>query len=112
MKKLMITAVSLTLMTSAMAQRPAIPRDAAIESKIEQRLSKMSLDEKVGQMLELNLDIIGKMTMENVKNRPRKSQTGDAAVWYPSTGDGKHTQDERPTDHGKIGQLSCRHLPG
>ena len=67
MKKLMITAVSLTLMTSAMAQRPAIPRDAAIESKIEQRLSKMSLDEKVGQMLELNLDIIGKMTMENVK---------------------------------------------
>ena len=49
------------------AQRPAIPRDAKIEAKIEKLLSKMTLDEKVGQMLELNLDIIGKMTVENAK---------------------------------------------
>ena len=39
--------------------KPAIPRDAAIESKIEATLSKMTLDEKIGQMLELNLDIMG-----------------------------------------------------
>ena len=48
-------------------QQPAIPRDAALEAKIEKTLSKMTLDEKVGQMLELNLDIIGKMTVENAK---------------------------------------------
>ncbi len=40
--------------------KPAIPRDAALEAKIEQTLSKMTLDEKIGQMLELNLDIMGK----------------------------------------------------
>ncbi len=41
------------------AQRPAIPRDAALEKKIEKQLAKMSLDEKIGQMLELNFDIMG-----------------------------------------------------
>ena len=40
--------------------KPAIPRDAALEAKIEKTLAKMTLDEKVGQMLELNLDIMGK----------------------------------------------------
>ena len=39
--------------------RPAIPRDAKLEAKIEKTLSKMTLDEKIGQMLELNLDIMG-----------------------------------------------------
>ena len=67
-----------SLMTMAMAgiavaihaqsyKTPAIPRDAAIESKIEKTLSKMTLDEKIGQMLELNLDVMGKMTVENAK---------------------------------------------
>ena len=49
------------------AQKPAIPRDAALEAKIEKTLAKMTLDEKIGQMLELNLDVMGKMTVENVK---------------------------------------------
>ena len=47
----------------AMAQgstKPAIPRDAELEAKIEKTLASMSLDEKIGQMLELNLDIMGK----------------------------------------------------
>jgi beta-glucosidase len=48
-------------------QKPAIPRDAGIEAKVEKTLSKMSLDEKIGQMLELNLDLMGKMTVENAK---------------------------------------------
>ena len=47
--------------------QPAIPRDAKLEAKVENTLSKMTLDEKIGQMLELNLDIIGKMTVENAK---------------------------------------------
>ena len=45
----------------------AIPRDAKLEAKVEQTLSKMTLDEKIGQMLELNLDVMGKMTVENAK---------------------------------------------
>ena len=52
---------------SVFAQKPAIARDAELEAKVEKTLSKMTLDEKIGQMLELNLDIIGKMTVENAK---------------------------------------------
>ena len=52
------------LFTSA---QPAIPRDAALEAKIEKTLARMTLDEKIGQMLELNLDVMGKMTVENAQ---------------------------------------------
>ena len=53
-----------TLLASA---QPAIPRDAALEAKIEKTLARMTLDEKIGQMLELNLDVMGKMTVENAQ---------------------------------------------
>ncbi len=53
------------LSMTAQVSRPAIPRDAALEAKIEKTLSKMTLDEKIGQMLELNLDVMGKMTVED-----------------------------------------------
>ena len=53
--------------TWAQPSQPAIPRDAALEAKIEKTLAKMTLDEKIGQMLELNLDVMGKMTTENAK---------------------------------------------
>ncbi|MCR4810903.1 MAG: glycoside hydrolase family 3 C-terminal domain-containing protein [Prevotella sp.] len=59
MKRLSFTTVMLLLTMTAVAQQPAIPRDAAIEKKIEKTLSKMTLDEKIGQMLELNFDIMG-----------------------------------------------------
>ena len=61
MRKKLLTAVFLTA-TLSVAQNvpPAIPRDAQIEAKVEQTLKKMTLDDKVGQMLELNLDIMGK----------------------------------------------------
>ena len=70
-KRLAIGATFFTLHSSlftplALAQS-AIPRDAALEAKIEKTLSKMTLDEKIGQMLELNLDVMGKMTVENAK---------------------------------------------
>ena len=51
------------LFTSAQA----IPRDADLEAKIEKTLARMTLDEKIGQMLELNLDVMGRMTIENAK---------------------------------------------
>ena len=59
MKKNVLTLALLTAATIMLAQRPAIPRDVALEAKIEKQLARMTLDEKVGQMLELNLDIMG-----------------------------------------------------
>ena len=60
--KQFLMAVGLFVMTgNVQAQsQPAIPRDAKLEAKIEKTLAKMTLDEKIGQMLELNLDIMGK----------------------------------------------------
>ncbi|SEA05136.1 beta-glucosidase [Xylanibacter ruminicola] len=67
MKKTILSIAMICAATIMQAQKPAIPRDAALEAKIEKTLAKMTLDEKIGQMLELNLDIIGKMTVENAK---------------------------------------------
>ena len=67
MKKTILSITMICAATMMQAQKPAIPRDAALEAKIEKTLAKMTLDEKIGQMLELNLDIIGKMTVENAK---------------------------------------------
>ena len=49
------------MMMAQTVVKPAIPRDAKLEAKVEKTLAKMTLDEKVGQMLELNLDVIGTM---------------------------------------------------
>lgn len=60
MKKLLLTGLALLVAATAMmGQKPAIARDAKMEAKIEKQLAKMTLDEKIGQMLELNLDIMG-----------------------------------------------------
>ena len=67
MKKTILSITMICAATMMQAQQPAIPRDAALEAKIEKTLAKMTLDEKIGQMLELNLDIIGNMTVENAK---------------------------------------------
>ena len=67
MKRIALFTLLMVAVTSLQAQTPAIPRDAKLEAKVEKTLAKMTLDEKIGQMLELNLDIIGKMTVENAK---------------------------------------------
>lgn len=64
MKKTVLTMVCAGIGITLVAQtavKPAIPRDEKIEAKIEKTLAKMTLDEKVGQMLELNLDVMGTM---------------------------------------------------
>ena len=66
MRKLMIACGLILTALTAQAQ-PAIPRDNALEAKVEKTLARMTLDEKIGQMLELNLDVMGKMTIENAK---------------------------------------------
>ena len=49
-----------TVMTAEAQVAPAIPRDAKIEAQVEKTLSKMSLDEKVGQMCELDINSFGR----------------------------------------------------
>ena len=66
MKKLLLLTTALFLSVTIFAQKPAIPRDAKLEAKVEKTLKKMTLDEKIGQMLELNLDVMGKV--EKVRN--------------------------------------------
>ncbi len=68
MKSLLLTTMFLgCTMVAAQAQKPAIPREAALEAKVEKTLAKMTLDEKIGQMLELNIDVMGNMRVENAK---------------------------------------------
>ena len=67
MKKTFFTAVLACAALLVQAQKPAIPRDAKLEAKIEKTLSRMTHDEEIGQMLELNLDVMGKMSVENAK---------------------------------------------
>lgn len=38
---------------------PVIPSDPAIEKKVQETLSKMTLEEKIGQMTQIQLDILG-----------------------------------------------------
>ena len=46
-----------TLVTASAAV-PAIPRDEKLEKKVEETLARMTLDEKIGQMTELAIDLI------------------------------------------------------
>lgn len=67
MKKLSITSALAALMLVACSPNgknnvePAIARDEQIEKSVQEWIKKMTLDEKVGQMLELNLDLMGSM---------------------------------------------------
>lgn len=69
MKKILsIITLSVSLTGYAQyASKPAIPYDAELEAKVEKTLVQMSLDEKIGQMLELNLDVLGSMQNKNPK---------------------------------------------
>ena len=58
MRHTLLTVVLMLTVVPVSAQF-AIPRDAKLEAKVEKTLQKMTLDEKIGQMLELNLDIMG-----------------------------------------------------
>ncbi|WP_300724569.1 glycoside hydrolase family 3 N-terminal domain-containing protein [uncultured Bacteroides sp.] len=60
-----------------------IPHDAQLEKKVEQSLAKMSLDEKIGQMTELSIDILGEwkdgkfvLNKEKVQNAIGKFKVG------------------------------------
>ena len=60
MRRLVTIAASMLLATTMVAQSmaPAIPRDKKLEAKVERTLRKLTLEEKVGQMCELTIDVI------------------------------------------------------
>lgn len=75
-KKVFLSLVLATSMFTATAQQvaPAIPRDEKIEQQVEAWLQKMTLEEKIGQMCELTIDVLQQRTnpfeglnMENLK---------------------------------------------
>lgn len=49
----------LALACTASANIPVIKSDAKVEAKVEQTLKKLTLEEKVGQMMEVVIDLIG-----------------------------------------------------
>lgn len=61
MKKFVIAA-ALCAAQYLFAIEPAIPRDEAIEARVEETLSRMTLDDKVGQMLQIQIDTLGRQT--------------------------------------------------
>lgn len=62
MKKKLLFSLAMAGTTLALAQQvePAIPRDPAIEQQVENWLKKLTLEEKVGQMCELTIDVIAR----------------------------------------------------
>lgn len=61
MKRLLILSmISVMAMINVHAQRvqPAIPSDPRIEARIEKLLNKMTLEEKIGQMCEITVDVV------------------------------------------------------
>ncbi len=60
MLKHLMTFLTVTSAACSMqAAEVAIPSDPDIEAAVERTLSKMSLDEKIGQMTELSIDVLG-----------------------------------------------------
>lgn len=56
-----IAMVCLSMATATKASAQAIARDEAIENQVKEILSKMTLDDKVGQMLQMNLDCVAEI---------------------------------------------------
>ena len=59
MKKILLSISMLALAYTASANVPVIKSDAKIEAQVEQTLQKLTLEEKVGQMMELVTDLFG-----------------------------------------------------
>ena len=59
MKKLLLSVSMLALAYTASAKVPVIKSDPKIEAQVEQTLKKLTLEEKIGQMMELVTDLFG-----------------------------------------------------
>lgn len=76
-------AVLLGMACVSQAMPSAIPSDKKLEAKVEKTLSKMTLEEKIGQMTELSIDVLGEwkdgefqLNKEKVYNAIAKYKVG------------------------------------
>lgn len=88
MKKVRLTILAMAACLGAVscsdkAVKPAIPSDSQIERAVEKTLSQMTLEEKVGQMTEIGIDILGHyegdnwvMDVDKVENAIGKYKVG------------------------------------
>ena len=88
MKKVRLTILAMAACLGAVscsdkAVKPAIPSDPQIERAVEKTLSQMTLEEKVGQMTEIGIDILGHyegdnwvMDVDKVENAIGKYKVG------------------------------------
>ena len=95
------------------AVKPAIPADPAIEKAVEKTLAKMTLEEKVGQMTEVAIDILGHwegtefvLDMDKVENAIGKYKVG-SVLNTPSFG---QTPEKWKEIIGTIQEVSMREL--
>lgn len=86
LKKIIIPTAALcsSVLLSAQTHAPSIPKDAEIEKKVEKLLSRMTLDEKIGQMLQINLDVLVDLTTENPKVDRTKVPMAASDVGVPA----------------------------
>jgi hypothetical protein len=94
---------------------PAIPRDENMERQIEAQLKKMTLDEKVGQMCQLAIDVLQKrsnpfagmdvrnITVEDLKRilRRRAARSGRACAPRRPGGSRDHRATEPQSRPGR-----------
>jgi beta-glucosidase len=80
MKKVFFTVLLAGLVLIAGAQKqlvPAFATDVKMEQKVEALLKKMSLQEKIGQMTQLNVDVMAKKTNPFANIDPKKFTVED-----------------------------------
>ena len=64
---LLVTLALAATLFGCKAERTAIVPDKDVEKRVEELLSQMTLEQKVGQMAEINIDVLGSPSMEGGK---------------------------------------------
>lgn len=67
--KLIATICAAALLAACGSSRTAIPKDNDVEKQVEKILSQMTLEQKVGQMAEIAIDLLGKLEADPNGNR-------------------------------------------
>lgn len=107
-------AVLLGMACVSQAMPSAIPSDKKLEAKVEKTLSKMTLDEKIGQMTELSIDVLGEwkdgefqLNKEKVYNAIAKYKVGSV---LNSPGPVAQTPQKWQERIGTIQELSMKEI--
>lgn len=104
-----IAMAGLLLGACAPKQAPAIPQDREIEKNVEKTLAKMTLEEKIGQMCELSIDLLQKRTNPFAGLNPAKITADDIRRIVADYGlENEFRIADGPLDNGVIMNLYMR----